>query len=169
VCGVAPIAALLIAGAAGCGDDDGSTTVATSTEPTPGTTSVSQQTVTTSTQPETTTTTTAEPAGGAASAVDAATAVLTTEGTAEQACDRYVTEDFIQTAYGGRENCIASRAKDALADGLALGPAIEEGATHLVVVPVGGPYYGAKVEVDVIRDGDTYRVDSLEAHVPAGP
>jgi hypothetical protein len=97
------------------------------------------------------------------------TAVLTREGTDEQACGTYVTEGFIQTAYGGSENCTASRDPQALANGLSLPTAIGKGTTHLVVIPDGGPYDGAKVEVDLVRDGDTYRVDALEAHVPAGP
>lgn len=155
--------------AVGCGDDDESTTAVTPTQPSPTTTSIGQQTVTSSTQPESTTTTTEDEPGGAGSPVAAATAVLTTEGTPRQACDAVVTEHFIETAYGGRDNCIASRTQSGLADALVLGPAIEEGATHLVVVPAGGPYDGVKVEVELVRDRDTYRVDALDAHVPAGP
>jgi hypothetical protein len=157
-------ALLLAALLAGCGDDEQSTAGSTSAESTSSTTTTRQASSTT-----TSTTTPDEPSGGAASAVAAATAVLTSQGSPRQACDLYVTERFIQTAYGGRENCIASRTGGALAQGLALGPAIEEGATHLVVIPAGGPYDGAKVEVDLVRDGDTYRVDALLAHVPAGP
>jgi hypothetical protein len=158
------LALLLAAVVTGCGDDEQSTVASTSTRPTSSTTTSTQASSTTSS-----TTTTDEPSGGAGSGVEAATAVLTSQGTPRQACDLYVTERFIETAYGGRENCIASRTGGALARGLALGPAIEEGATHLVVIPAGGPYDGAKVEVDLVRDGDTYRVDSLLAHVPAGP
>ena len=106
---------------------------------------------------------------GAPDPIAAATAVLTSEGTPAEACDRYVTPQFIETAYGGRENCIASRTGNALAQGLSLGTAIEAGATHLVVIPQGGPYDGSKVEVDLVRDSNGFRVDSLEAHVPAGP
>jgi hypothetical protein len=146
---------------AGCGDGGETTTVA-STQTT--------STTTTSTEPSTTTASTTPPEpGGAADSVAAVTAVLTSEGTAEQACGTYVTENFIQTAYGGKENCIASRDPKALAEGLSLPTGIEKNATHLVVIPVGGPYDGAKVEVDLVREGDTYRVEALEAHVPAGP
>jgi guanyl-specific ribonuclease Sa len=152
----------------GCGDDEGSTTVAGSTDPGTTTTSNPPAPTTSSTRDESTTTAEDAPAG-ATDPVIAATAVLTSEGTTEEACRRDVTENFIETAYGGTENCIASRTDRALAQGLSLGTAIEEGATHLVVIPQGGPYDGAKVEVELVREGDAYLVDSLKAHVPAGP
>jgi hypothetical protein len=41
--------------------------------------------------------------------------------------------------------------------------------TEAVVVPEGGPNDGFDHEVVLIRDGDTWLVDSLEADIPAGP
>ena len=166
-------AALCAAAIGGCGDDEESPTTTTTATAQPSSTTVSESTTTTSIPQDETTTATTEPTddtpSGATDPVVAATAVLTSQGTPEQACDLYVTPNFIETAYGGRENCIASRTGRALARDLSLGTAIEKGATHLVVIPQGGPYDGAKVEVDLIREGDTYRVDSLQARVPAGP
>jgi len=153
----------------GCGEEESETTAASTT-----TTATSTQTATSA--PETATddpTTTPEPEGGGPAAagdpVAAASAVLTAEGTDEQACEQFVTPEFIQTAYGGKQNCIASRTADALAQGLSLGPAIERNATEIVVIPQGGPYDGVEVEVGLVREGDGFRVDSLVADVPAGP
>ena len=90
-------------------------------------------------------------------------------GSPEQACGSYVTEGFIQDSYGGEENCIAARNGVALADTIEIDADGGDSTTHLVVVPTGGPYDGAKVEVDLVREDDGYRVDALDAHVPAGP
>jgi hypothetical protein len=162
-------AAFCAVGLAACGggaEDDPTSTITTTTSSTERTSTTAE-----STTAETTTTADAdepEPAG-AADPIAAANAVLTSEGTPEQACERFVTPRFIETAYGGRENCIASRAESALAQGLALGPAVEENANHLVVIPQGGPYDGVKVEIDLVRDAGGFRVDALEADVPPGP
>ena len=105
---------------------------------------------------------------GASDAIAAATAVLTDQGTAEEACGSYVTENFIQTSFGGEENCIAAREGQPLASAIK----VEEGdqsSTHLVVVPAGGPYADARVEVDLVEEDGQFRVDALKAHVPAGP
>ena len=161
------IALAIAGGAAACGDEAGSTsTVASSSSTQP--TTITPTTATTTTSTTTATTPEPEPAG-ASDPVAAARAVLTSEGTPEQACEQFVTERFLETAYGGRENCIASRAEGALAEGLSLGPAVEENATPLVVIPQGGPYDGVKVEIDLVRGPDGFRVDGLEADVPPGP
>jgi hypothetical protein len=98
----------------------------------------------------------------------AATAVLTTQGTPEQACGTFVTANYIATSYGGEDNCVAARAHQPLPSdiGVQSGDAT---STHLVVIPTGGPYGGARVSVELVEDGGRFRVDSLKAHVPAGP
>jgi hypothetical protein len=106
---------------------------------------------------------------GAANSLIAAGAVLTAGGTPAQACGRYVTKAFLETAYGSEENCLAARRKRALAQSIVVGPGTDEKGTHIVVVPKGGPYDGHKVEVDLVEEGGAFRVDALEAHVPAGP
>ena len=106
---------------------------------------------------------------GAANSLIAAGAVLTAGGTPAQACGRYVTKAFVKTAYGGEENCLAARRKRALAQSIVVGPGTNEKGTHIAVVPRGGPYDGHKVEVDLVEEGGAFRVDALEAHVPAGP
>jgi len=106
---------------------------------------------------------------GAASAVIAAAAVLTREGTPEQACGSFVTDAFIRTSYGGEENCIAARRDEALARSISVGPGDDEDSTRIVVVPKGGPYDGVRVEVDLLEEDRGFRVDRLVADVPAGP
>jgi hypothetical protein len=156
--------------ATGCGsDDDGAAattvTVATGTETTPATTTDEPEAGGGSGAPP------PQPGAGAGaqSPLAAAEAVLTTDGTVEQACGSLVTEAFIRTSYGGEQNCIAARRGEALARSIAVAPGSEETSGHLVVVPDGGPYDGHKVEVDLVEEDGTFRVDRLLAHVPAGP
>jgi len=160
---VAGLCAVLLAG---CGDDgdetptgEPATAAVDATTATSSTTIPPEESTTTATAPE------PEPAG-ATDPVTAATAVLTASGTPEQACDLYVTPNFIETAYGGRENCIESR-RGELAEGLRT--TVAKDNTRLVAIPKGGPYDGVEIEIVLVRDGDTYRVDALEADIPAGP
>jgi len=165
---------------AACGGEDEA--------PAPSTTTVSAATTSTSTSSTTTTPEPPAPApgpgegggaeseslqpgsgAGAASAVIAAAAVLTREGTPEQACGSFVTDAFIRTSYGGEENCIAARRDEALARSISVGPGDDKDSTRIVVVPKGGPYDGVRVEVDLLEEDRGFRVDRLVADVPAGP
>jgi hypothetical protein len=94
--------------------------------------------------------------------------VLTRKGTAQQACGDFVTEEFVRTAYGGEQNCIASRRPAGLAREILVSGG-DEDSTRLVVVPEGGTYDGVEVEVRLIEEKGSFRVDRLEADVPAGP
>lgn len=157
---------------AGCGgSDDQSTRTISVTAP--GTTATTSTASSSTTGTESTTggadTTAAGPGKGAGAPIVAAAAVLTTHATPEQACGSYVTKNFIETAYGGKENCLAARQDQPLAKRIAVDQSSEQTESKLVVIPDGGPYDGAKVEVDIVVDGASYRVDGLTAHVPAGP
>lgn len=149
----------------------------------------SATTVTTSrsTTTETPTTTTPEPQsrsgrnGGAAPETssgpkplevsDVLDAVLTGSADPALICDQLATENYVRAAYGAREGCIAAQQPGALARSLdAVYVNRSEGdRTRATVVPVGGPYDGVEVEVELVRDGEGWRVDSLAADVPAGP
>jgi hypothetical protein len=80
-----------------------------------------------------------------------------------------VTENFLETAYGGEENCIEARESQPLASEVALDNKAENTATNMTVIPKGGPYDGAKVEVEVVEVDGRYKVDALTADIPAGP
>jgi hypothetical protein len=162
---------------AGCGGGDETTAPATVTLPTASTTTETAQ------APASTTTSTQSGEGGgdgeatpqpgsgsgAPNAMVAATAVLTADGTAEQACGRYVTETYIRASYGGEANCIAEREHADLAGSIAAAPGTDENAIRITVTPSGGPYDGAEVTVNLVVEDGGYRVDAIKAHVPAGP
>jgi hypothetical protein len=157
---------------AACGGDDEPQSTQTVQVTIPSTTSTGIIPATTTSTTEQTTNPDAPPTpgsgDGAPDAIAAATAVLTSEGTPDQACGSYVTENFIQTSFGGEENCIAAREGQPLAAGISVQSG-DETATHLVVIPSGGPYGAARVEVDLVEEDGQFRVDALKAHVPAGP
>jgi hypothetical protein len=166
---------------AGCGDEEnGPATTAATTEATETTT----QGATTTQDATTADGDQAEGGGGAGTETieigrpvtieNTLEAVLTGSTDAALICDVLATEEYVRTAYGAREGCIAAQRPGALADSVRIegvirsGPAPGVAATALVV-PAGGPYDGVEVEVGLVRDGDGWRVDSLLADVPAGP
>lgn len=161
------LALALLALFAGCGDSE---------EPEQATVSVTTETPaeTTSTTPDTTITDDEVATGGgsgdgAAGPILAVAGVLTKHATTEEACSSFVTENFLETAYGGEENCIEARESQPLAEEVALDPKAKNTATQMTVIPDGGPYDGARVEVEVVEVDGTYKVDALTADIPAGP
>jgi hypothetical protein len=158
---------------AGCGDDEEPTTTAA-----PTTTPTTQTTTT-----HTATTANGDEAGEAdrgpgeeiaigrpTSIEDTLEAVLTGSADAALICDTLVTEDYVRTAYGAREGCIAAQKPGALADSVRIeGIYRSVAAANALAIPTGGPYDGIEVEVELIREPGGWRVDSLLADVPAGP
>ncbi len=156
-----------LAGCGGSNDQSTSTISVTTPATTASTTASTTGSDTTSTGGGDTTG--AAPGAGAPAPILAAVAVLTTHSTPERACGSYVTENFIETAYGGKQNCLAARQSQGLAKNIAVDQSAPQTESRLIVIPDGGPYDGKKVVVDIVQDGSSYRVDGLTAHVPAGP
>jgi len=165
--------------AAGCGSDD------SSGEPT--TISVSAPTSTT-TEAATDQSTAAVPPDDSAgdpeaaddpgadrprSIEDVVAAVMTASEKPEVICDQLVTPNYVRTAYGDRAGCIAAQTPGALADSVEVADVQEAGdAAKATAVPKGGPYEGHDVTVALVPATDlegAWLVDSLIAHVPAGP
>lgn len=171
--GIVAAVAVLAAAAAGCGEDE-STAGADKTTTTRPSATTTEAITTTSTSSVASASTPADEgprrAAGAPSPLMAATIVLTEEGTPEQACDRFVTDSFVEAAYGGSENCLASRQGEGLAREIVRLPGPERQSLRFAVKPSGGPYDGVRVEVEVVESPDGgYLLDALEARVPAGP
>ena len=88
-----------------------------------------------------------------------------------QACNALVTERFVRTAYGDRSGCEQAQSKKAAADridvsGVAM---VSEGHGQAQVKAHGGVYDGQKLRADLVRDGETWQLDSLTSNVPVGP
>ena len=104
---------------------------------------------------------------------DVVAAVLTGSETPATICDELVTPEYVKTAYGDREGCIAAQDPGSLAESVQVSDVQESGETATAVArPVGGPYDGVDVEVSLVAATDlegAWLVDSLFADVPAGP
>ena len=104
---------------------------------------------------------------------DVVAAVLTGSETPATICDDLVTPEYVETAYGDRQGCLAAQDPGSLAESVQIGEVQEaaDGATA-VAKPAGGPYDGVDVEVTLVPATDlegAWLVDSLFADVPAGP
>lgn len=175
---VLPIA--LVLALAGCGDDEDPTT-------TTGASSIPTSTAPpdTATEPATTTDVSTDedegPDGGEedtggvaadspgsdpASALDA----FFVSGDPDLVCGELATDALLADAYGDEEGCRAAQAPGATPESIEIAELETSGdTTEAVVIPKGGPNDGFEHEVVLVREGDSWLVDSLEADIPAGP
>ena len=161
---------VLMAFVAVCGDDGGTASTVTRATTSSEVPTTESSTTTTTTTTDATTTTGGTIRTPAHTAEDAARAILTVDGTRKQACDDLVTDAFIAITYGSKKSCFYAHRPAALATSIRVVSSKKTvNGVHLVVVPDGGPYDGAKVEVEVLGVPNAFYVDSLQAHVPAGP
>ena len=174
---LALFAVLAAAVLAGCGDDDSTPSTTTISVPAEAATTTAAE----STAPVPPDDSAGSPeeaddpgADRPRSVEDVITAVMTASEKPDVICDQLVTPEYVRTAYGDREGCIAAQKPGALADsieGIEQNTSSDESVTA-VAIPKGGPYDGAEVEVVLVPATDledAWVVDSLLADVPAGP
>lgn len=101
---------------------------------------------------------------------DAITALLT-DPDKEFVCNEVFSQELLETAYGDLQGCLNGRAPEGLADSVKGFGTIEvSGDTATAeVVPGGGLYDGATVEIEAVRDGGDWRIDQFVADLPVGP
>jgi hypothetical protein len=173
---LAPLICLCAALLAGCGDSDSSPSTTTVAAPTVPDTSVLEES-TAPVPPDDSAGTPEEADDPGAdrprTVEDVVTAVLTGSEKPATICDELVTPNYVETAYGDREGCIAAQDPGTLAESAQISDVQESGETATAVArPVGGPYDGVDVEVSLVAATDldgAWLVDSLFADVPAGP
>jgi hypothetical protein len=176
---LAPLAAAL-ALAAGCGGDDETTTSAAT-----GSTTTTTET-SSATGPGGSQTTTADGtdggsgggggnggsggSGAAGATPEGALEAFFTSGDPAIACGEVVTPQLVASAYGDEQGCRAAQVPGATPKSIEITELEESGeAAEAVVVPEGGPNDGFDHEVTLVREGDAWLVDSLDADIPAGP
>ncbi len=111
-----------------------------------------------------------DPGRGERRRIEAALAAALGSVRASEACEGAVTPGFIERAYGDRAGCAAAlnragRAEAADVRALEIGP----DTAVAVVRPLGGVYDGERLEVTLVREGGSWRVDRLEADLAVGP
>jgi hypothetical protein len=95
-------------------------------------------------------------------------AVLT--GDVATACHDFVSEDYVGENYGSEAGCEAAVA----AGGVANSAGVEDVEVHgdqatAVAVPHGGPSSGERIDVKLVQEDDTWKVDDLKSRVRVGP
>jgi hypothetical protein len=97
------------------------------------------------------------------------TAVLA-GGDPEAACGSFVTDTYLDAAYGGRGGCVGAQAPAAVAKSLEVRSiAVDGDRARAIVVPNGGVLDGQKLIVGLVLEGGVWKVESLRADVPVGP
>jgi hypothetical protein len=97
------------------------------------------------------------------------TAVLA-GGNPEAACGSFVTETYLDAAFGGRGGCVGAQAPAAVAKSIDIRAiAVDRNRARAFVVPEGGVLDGQKLTVGLVHEGGVWKVDSLRADVPVGP
>jgi hypothetical protein len=99
-------------------------------------------------------------------------AVLTSADPAD-ACGKYVTDHYLNVAYGGKQGCVQAQAPGSAARSLRSFRIVQFAPQGTIAVaeavPSGGPYDGSKVVISLLFRSDHYRVDRLRSNVPVGP
>lgn len=86
------------------------------------------------------------------------------------ACRRYATERYVKKAFGDRQGCLRSTVPASAAAYLKVtGVEIDGEKATARALPSGGPSDGEKIDVELVRQGGIWKVDSLRSNVPVGP
>ena len=174
---IATVVAVLAA-LAGCGGDDETTTTPATTSPAP-----TGATGATGSGGDGEGTTTEDGArgdanegsdggapSGAGSDPEGALEEFFTSGDADLVCGELATPELIASAYGDEQGCRQAQVPAAIPKSIEIKDLEASGDTaEAVVVPRGGPNDGFDHEVTLVDEDGTWRVDSLEADIPAGP
>ena len=134
----------------------------------------------TSAQESTSTSTTTGKSGGSApeslgskEAVRTAVEAVLTSADPADACGKYVSDHYLNVAYGGKQGCVQAQAPGSAARSLRSFRVVQFGTQGTIAVaeavPNGGPYDGSKVAISLLFGSDHYRVDRLRSKVPVGP
>jgi hypothetical protein len=166
---VAALAVLSVA-AAGCGDGGSEGTTAENTTTSAGETTTSPQTTTTGSSTTSTESTTGQVERAHTTIQQAINAVLVSGDPAKACGTNYVTEHFLEEAYGGKQGCAQAQTPAAAADflGSYKFEAGRDSATA-TVRPSGGLYDGEKITVSLVNEDGNWQVDELKSNAPVGP
>jgi hypothetical protein len=87
------------------------------------------------------------------------------------ACETYATAKYVSTGFGDISGCKAAQTAGGSATSVkATGVKVSGDTATATVVPTGGPSSGETINVRLVKDGGTWKVDSAVApHVPVGP
>jgi hypothetical protein len=153
-------------GGEGSGTSSGNTSASaptsTSSEPT-----ITAQQSTTSTSGGSTTGQVGEAQTTVRQAVDA---VLVSADPKKACGNKYVTQHYLEAAYGGEQGCAQAQRPGSAADNLGSYQATANGSRATVTArPSGGLYNGEKITVSLVKEDGNWKVDELKSNAPVGP
>jgi hypothetical protein len=107
---------------------------------------------------------------GAGSDPEGALEAFFTSGDPDVVCGELATPELLANAYGDERGCRQAQVPDAVPKSIEIKELETDGdETEAVIVPEGGPNDGFDHDVVLVREGDTWLVDSIETDIPAGP
>ncbi|MFN2612299.1 MAG: hypothetical protein ABR536_02890 [Solirubrobacterales bacterium] len=164
----APVAFLALALLAGCGGGSGGSQDLGATT---GATDSGSAIVTTA--PAVTAAPAAPTAGVARSdesLIRGAITAVFVSGDPAAACDKAATRNYVVSAFGDLSGCRAAQRSGAAAKAVTMsGIAVEGDTARAVAVPTGGPSAGQRIELTLVKDGTSWKVDTASSDVPVGP
>jgi hypothetical protein len=168
---LAAVAAAACSALAGCGGggSEGNTSASSTVAPT--TTSAGTRPTTSS---ESTTTTTIAPSAPRLpkhTVGHAVAAALLSDDPSKACADEFVTEHYLQAAYGGEQGCVKAHSAGSAAVNRFTGYRTQYKSDRATVTlrPTGGVYAGEKLTVSLVREDGAWKVDSLKSNAPVGP
>jgi hypothetical protein len=163
--------------AAGCGGGSGGGSSTSTTTTSAGGSTTSQSTTTSSSS--TTGTgggSTTGQVGQAHTTVPQAVNAVLTSADPEKACgSAYVTQHYLEAAYGGKQGCVQGQSSRSAASSLhitqtiPLDTATPPPRAAVELVPDGGLYNGDKITVSLVKEDGSWKVDQLKSNAAVGP
>jgi hypothetical protein len=88
-----------------------------------------------------------------------------------QACDHYTTSAFIQGAYGDVNGCKAAVGApgEAARSVQVSGVSVSGDKASALAIPSSGPSKHERLQVQLLKQGGVWKVDSLVSNAPVGP
>ena len=85
-------------------------------------------------------------------------------------CEEVITMAFMKQAFGDRRGCADAQGAGSAARKVDVASIRERGKTaDAVVVPKGGPNDGERLDVSLVLEGGSWRIDGIASDVPVGP
>ena len=102
--------------------------------------------------------------------IDSALEAFFLSGDPDLVCGELATESLLSSAYGDEKGCRQAQVPAAIPDGIEIKSLDVSGdEAQATVIPDGGPNDGIETEVELVNEDEVWKVDSLEADIPAGP
>jgi hypothetical protein len=90
-------------------------------------------------------------------------------GDPADACSALVTDRYVRTAYGDSQGCRAAVSKQGSFDVLVSAVDIQGSRASAKAKPAAGPNKGETINVKLVEEQGTWKVDSALSNAPAGP